>query len=84
MQGKSPDKLMKGKCYLLFDACHSIILVVKCHVLVVNALDSIIVNGDFESMSSQIFYHRLWTSKSLFGKNNSRFFAIIAEFARIL
>ena len=73
MQRKPTDKFPVQECHLLFDARHSIILVLKSHVLIVDALDSMVADGDFMGISPQIFHHRLWTSKRLFGKNHPRF-----------
>ena len=63
MQRKPPDKLQVREYHLFFKARYPVILVINGHVLLVNALDSIIADGDFMSVSSQIFHHRLWTSK---------------------
>ena len=73
MQRKPPDKLLMGQCHLFFDSRHSIILVLKSHVLVVNSFDSMVADGDFMGVSPQIFHHRLWTPKRLFSKNHPRF-----------
>jgi hypothetical protein len=42
-----------------------------------------IASGNFVGVSTQIFHHRLWTSKG-FCKNNPRFALILAEFVRVL
>ena len=68
MQRKPPDKLPVRECHLFFNGSYAVILVIKSHVLLVNALDSIITDGDFMALSSQIFHHRFWTSKRFLGK----------------
>lgn len=73
MQGKPPDEFLMRERHLFFDSRHSIILVIKCHVLLVNALDSMVANGDFVGVSTQIFHHRFGTSKRLLSKNYPRF-----------
>ena len=74
MQRKTPDKFLMRQCHLFFNARYSVILISKSHVFIVNALDSMVANGDFMGVSSQIFHHRLWTSKRFLSKNNPRFF----------
>ncbi len=54
MQRKPTDKLAVGQCHLLFDSRHSVILVIKSHVFVVNAFDSVVADGDFMGISPQI------------------------------
>jgi hypothetical protein len=69
MQRKSPDKLPVRECHLLFDSRHSIILIIESHILIVDVINSMVANGYFMGISSQIFHHRLGTSKWLFASD---------------
>ena len=70
MQRKSANKLFVRECQLFFNTRYSVILVLKSHVLRVNAFDSMVTNSDFMGVSAQIFHHRFWASKRFLSKNN--------------
>ena len=57
MQRKPSDKFGLRKCHLFLKSVLLVILVRKSHVLMVNTLDSVVANGDFMGISSQIFHH---------------------------
>ena len=52
MQRKPPDKFLVAQSHLLFDSRHSIILVIKRYVMVVDAFNSMVANSDFVGISS--------------------------------
>ena len=73
MQGKPTDKLPMRERHHLFGSRHSIILAIESHVLSVDIPDSVVANGDFVGVSSQVFHHHFGASKRLFGKNHPIF-----------
>ena len=74
MHRKSSDKLCVAQNHLLFDAFLTVIFVIERYCFIINSPNSTIADGDFVGVSAQIFHHRFWASKRLFGVNYPRFF----------
>ncbi len=74
MHRKTSDKLFVAQNHLLFDAFLAVIFVRKSDRFRINFPDSLVADGDFVGVSAQIFHHRFWASKWLFGVNYPRFF----------
>ena len=74
MHRKTADKLLVAQNHLLFDAFLAVIFVRKSDRFRINFPDSLVTDRDFMRISAQIFHHRFWASKWLFGKNYPIFF----------
>ena len=74
MHRKSSDKFLVTQRHLLSKAFLSVIFVIEGYIFCIYISYSMIANRDFVRVSPQIFYHRFWASKRLFGKNYPIFF----------
>jgi|GEM_PF-4173876 hypothetical protein len=73
MLSKAPDKLCMAQSHRLFETILAVIFIGKSNTSLIHLLDTMIADGDFVRVPSQIFHHNFGISEWFFRKNNPVF-----------